>query len=325
MILNVIFSYNRAIQLDYLIQSVIKRFKSDSKVVILYHTTGAHQQGYDLLKKKYADQKSISFVERKNVVFDWAYWDALNSKKDWAFFKERNLFNKNGDNFKGALQKIIKNSGCEFVMFNTDDGVFFEDVIVPEEVFSIIRNNPENASYRLYVGDNLEGMPHYLEKKNDFYQWDYYKDTVIHHWSYPFSVDGTIYHSEGLLKHLKRMVYHNPVTLEENGFQYIRYRKLFAIGLSPLQSKLVATKLNRVSVDTLNPTIHIKPDFLNEKFLAGYTLELVIPKNIDNANIVPSEIYLVNGDKKELIYSMDEQGKKVQGLLGIEGAKSQLE
>lgn len=325
MILNVIFSYNRAIQLDYLIQSVIKRFKSDSKVVILYHTTGAHKQGYDLLKKKYAEQKNISFVERKNVIFDWAYFDALNNKKDWAFFKERNLFKKNGDNFKGALQKIIKKSGCEFVMFNTDDGVFFEDVVVPEEVFNIIRNNPENASYRLYVGNNLEGMPDYLEKKNNFYQWDYYKDTVIHHWSYPFSVDGTIYHSGGLLKHLKKMVYHNPVTLEENGFQYIRYRKLFSIGLSPLQSQLVATKLNRVSVDTLNPTIHIKPEFLNEKFLAGYTLELVIPENIDNANIVPSEIYLVSGDKKELIYSMDEQGKKVQGLLGIEGAKGQLE
>lgn len=325
MILNVIFSYNRAIQLDYLIQSVIKRFKSDSRVVILYHTTGAHKQGYDLLKKKYAEQKNISFVERKNVIFDWAYFDALNNKKDWAFFKERNLFKKNGDNFKGALQKIIKKSGCEFVMFNTDDGVFFEDVVVPEEVFNIIRNNPENASYRLYVGNNLEGMPDYLEKKNNFYQWDYYKDTVIHHWSYPFSVDGTIYHSGGLLKHLKKMVYHNPVTLEENGFQYIRYRKLFSIGLSPLQSQLVATKLNRVSVDTLNPTIHIKPEFLNEKFLAGYTLELVIPENIDNANIVPSEIYLVSGDKKELIYSMDEQGKKVQGLLGIEGAKGQLE
>ncbi len=87
MILNVIFSYNRAIQLDYLIQSVIKRFKSDSKVVILYHTTGAHQQGYDLLKK-ICRSKSISFVERKNVVFDWAYWDALNSKKTGPFLRK---------------------------------------------------------------------------------------------------------------------------------------------------------------------------------------------------------------------------------------------
>lgn len=324
MVLNIIFSYNRAIQLDYLLQSTLKHFKADSKIVILYHTSGTHQEGYNLLKKKYANQ-NISFVERKNVVFDVAYIKALNSKKDWEFFKKKNLFNKNGDNFKGLLQKIIRNSNCEFLMFNTDDGVFFEDVKIPEEVFNIIRTNPENASYRLYVGENLDGQPGYLEKKNDFYQWDYYTDTVIHHWSYPFSVDGTIYHSKGLLKHLEKMVYHNPVTLEENGFQYIRQHRLFQIGLSPIRSKLVATKLNRVSVDTLNPTIHIKPDFLNEKFLDGYILELEIPENIDNANVVPSKIYLIKGNEKELIYALDAHGEKVQSLLGIEGAKEQLE
>nr|WP_315030743.1 hypothetical protein [uncultured Chryseobacterium sp.] len=325
MILNIIFSYNRAIQLDYLIQSIIKHVKIESKIVILYHTTGAHQEGYDLLKKKYADQKNISFVERHNVVFDWAYLGALNSKKDWAFFKERNLLNKNGDNFKGALQKIIKNSDCEFVMFNTDDGVFFKDVLVPEEVLNIIRNNPENASYRLYVGDNLDGAPDYLERKNNFYQWDYYTDTAIHHWSYPFSVDGTIYHSEGLLKHLKKMVYHNPVTLEENGVRYVMKNKLYQIGLSPFKSSLIGTKLNRVSVDSLNPTIHIKLDVLNEKFVNGYTLELTIPEDISNSNIVPLEVYLVKNNQKELIYSLDDQGEKVQNLLGIEGAKEQLE
>jgi hypothetical protein len=324
MVLNIIFSYNRAIQLDYLLQSTLKHFKADSKIVILYHTSGTHQEGYNLLKKKYASQ-NISFIERKNVFFDVAYIKALNSKKDWEFFKKKNLFNKNGDNFKGLLQKIIRNSNCEFLMFNTDDGVFFEDVKIPEEVFNIIRTNPENASYRLYVGENLDGQPGYLEKKNDFYQWDYYTDTVIHHWSYPFSVDGTIYHSKGLLKHLEKMVYHNPVTLEENGFQYIRQHRLFQIGLSPIRSKLVATKLNRVSVDTLNPTIHIKPDFLNEKFLDGYILELEIPENIDNANVVPSKIYLIKGNEKELIYSLDAHGEKVQSLLGIEGAKEQLE
>ncbi|WBV55546.1 hypothetical protein PFY10_15055 [Chryseobacterium daecheongense] len=324
MVLNIIFSYNRAIQLDYLLQSTLKHFKTDSKIVVLYHTSGPHKEGYELLKKKYAEQR-VNFIERKSVIFDLSYFKSLNSKKDWEFFKKKNLFNKNGDNFKGLLQKIIRNSNCEFLMFNTDDGVFYDDITIPKEVFDIIRANPENASYRLYVGENLDGQPSYLEKKNNYYQWDYYTDTVIHHWSYPFSVDGTIYNSKGLLKHLEKMVYHNPVTLEENGFQYIKQRKLFRIGLSPLTSKLVATKLNRVSVDSLNPTIHIKPDFLNEKFIAGYTLELVIPKKIDNANIVPSEIYLVKKDQRELIYSLDAHGEKVQSLLGIEGAKEQLE
>ncbi|HAO06589.1 hypothetical protein [Chryseobacterium mucoviscidosis] len=324
MILNVIFSYNRAVQLDYLIKSILERFKTDSKIVILYHTTGAHKDGYELLKKKYED-KGVSFVERKPVFFDASYIKALNSKKDWKFFKEKNLFSKKSDNFKGLLQKIIRESNCEFVMFNTDDGVFFEDVIIPEEVFKIIRNNPENASYRMYVGENLEGHPDYIEKKDGYLQWDYYYDKAFHHWTFPFSVDATVYHSKGLLKHLEKMVYHNPVTLEENGYQYITKNKLFSIGLSPIRSQLVATKLNRVSVDSLNPTIHIKPEFLNEKFLDGYTLELIIPEFIDNANIVPSEIYLVKDDQRELIYALDDQGKKIQSLLGIEGAKEQLE
>lgn len=68
MILNVIFSYNRAVQLDYLIKSILERFKTDSKIVILYHTTGAHKDGYELLKKKYED-KGVSFVERKTCFF----------------------------------------------------------------------------------------------------------------------------------------------------------------------------------------------------------------------------------------------------------------
>ncbi|KMQ66265.1 hypothetical protein ACM46_01560 [Chryseobacterium angstadtii] len=325
MILNVIFSFNRALQLDYLLQSFIQRFKADAKVVILYHTTGAHQQGYDLLKKKYSQHSNISFVERKHVFFDTSYIHALHTKRDWEFFKEKNLFKKNGDNFKGALQRIIKTSGCEFVMFCTDDSVFFEDVHIPDEILSIIRNNPENASYRLYVGENLEDFPSYLEKKDNYYQWDYYADTNIHHWSYPFAVDGTIYHSEGLLKHLKPIPYHNPVTLEDKGFSYIKYRKLFRIGMSPIKSELLATKLNRVSVDSLNPTLHIKPDFLNEKFLEGYTLELTIPEHVDQSSIVPPEIFLVKGDVREMIYSMDEQGKKVQSMLGIEGSKEQME
>lgn len=324
MVLNIIFSFNRAMQLDYLIQSVIARFKIDYKLVVIYHTSGEHKKGYDLLKEKYAAFSHISFSERKKVLFDWSYLNTLSSKEYRDFFFKRNFMKKNSDNFKGLVQKEIKNSNCEFVMFNTDDGVFLTDIIIPEKVFEIIRANPENASYRMYVGGNLEGHPSFVIKKEGYYEWDYYGDQEIHHWTYPFSVDGTVYHSKGLLKHLKKIAYHNPVTLEENGFQYIRKNKLLKIGLSPIHSELLLTKLNRVTTDTLNPTIHIKPEFLNEKFIKGYVLELSIPEIINNCNIVPEEIAIVKGDIREIIYKMDEDGKKVQSLLGIEGAKEQL-
>lgn len=311
-------------QLDYLLQSVIAHFKTENKIVIIYHSTGEHKKGYEFLKEKYASYKSISFAERKKVFFDISYLHTFGKRKNISFFREKNFFKKNADDFKNLVQKTIKHSNCEFVMFNTDDGLFFEDVIVPDEVLNIIRKNPEQASYRMYVGDNLEGMPSFVEKKKGYYSWDYYAESKIHHWTYPFSVDGTIYDSGGLLKNLKKIVYNNPVMLEGNGEQYIKKNKLFKIGLSPLKSNLVQTKLNRVSADTLNPTIHIHPDFLNAKFIDGYTLELVLPDFIDNANIVPNRIILKKGIKRKTIYTIDEHGKNVQSLLGIEGAKEQL-
>lgn len=325
MVLNIIFSFNRAMQLDYLLQSVISRFKIDYKVVIIYHTSGEHAEGYDLLKTKYAKFKNIEFAERKKNLFDFSFLPIIHIKQNLDFFIKKNFLKSNSDNFKSLVQEIIAKSGCKYVMFNTDDGVFYKDVTISSEIFEILDNNPENASYRLYVGENLDGQPDFVKKKENYYEWDYYAENKIHHWTYPFSVDGTIYNSLGLLKHLKKIAFHNPVTLEENAFQYIRKLQLFKIGLSPVLSSLIATKLNRVSVDTLNPTIHIKPDFLNKKFIDGYTLELVMPSNIDNANIVPNEIAISKDNEREVIYTLDDHGKKVQSLLGIEGAKEQLE
>lgn len=324
MLLSIIFSFNRAMQLDYLLQSVIKRFKVEYKIVIIYHTTGEHKAGYDQLKIKYEQYTYIKFEQRKKLFFDTSFLQTISNKENREFFFKKNFFKPNADNFKDLLQKTISNSGCEFVMFNTDDGYFFDDVIIPEKVFQIIMDNPDNASYRLYVGENLVGQPSYIEKKENYVQWDYYTEKVMHHWSFPFAVDGTIYNSTGLLKHLKKMAYHNPVTLEEFGVEYVKNNELFKIGLGPITSKLLVTKLNRVSLDSFNPTIHIKPEFLNEKFLDGYTLSLELPIEITNANVVPLKIMLVKGDEKEIIYTIDEEGETMQSLLGIEGAKIQV-
>jgi hypothetical protein len=40
MLLNIIFSYNRAMQVDYLLSTILKKIKIDDyETVILYHTT----------------------------------------------------------------------------------------------------------------------------------------------------------------------------------------------------------------------------------------------------------------------------------------------
>jgi hypothetical protein len=119
---------------------------------------------------------------------------------------------------------------------------------------------------------------------------------------------------------LKKVHYYNPVTLEGNVERFAKKNNLLSIGLSPILSKL-----NRVAVETQNPTIHIKPEILNDYFLDGYTLELQLPENITNTNIVPLNIYVNKNNEKTNIYKLDNFGQEVQSNLGIEGAKKQMD
>jgi hypothetical protein len=329
MIQIVIFSFNRAMQLDYLLKSILLRFKSPKfKIAIIYHTTGYHKKGYEKLRAKYYDNKDISFHERKRQIFGLkSYYPTFHNKINFKLFiKNSIIFNRKSDNFKRLLESLLKKTTCDYVMFNTDDGYFFEDVNISPKILNLITSNPLQTSFRLYVGENLDEHPDFINNiDNEYYEWNYYENSKITHWTYPFAVDGTIYHTKSILSIIRRIYYHNPIDLEGNGVSYVRKNKLLSLGLGPIKSKLVCTKLNRVSTTSFNPTIHINVDYLNQKFIEGYELELEMPTTITNANIVPSKVYLIKETERELIYSIDEKGKKIQSALGVEGTKFQIE
>jgi hypothetical protein len=327
MLLIVIFSYNRAMQLDFLLKSIIGRVKfPDYKISVIYHTSGAHRDGYLKIKNKYKHLTNISFLERKNQIFNIkSYFKTFYSLKNLKLFLRHSyLLNKSSDNFKSLLENLLKNTDCEFVMFNTDDGCFFDDVVIPKEIFNLISSKPLQTSYRLYVGENLDGFPDYIKHKRSYNIWNYYESDSYNHWTYPFSVDGTIYHTKCILGILRNVPYHNPVTLEGYVVGYVKDKKVLETGLGPKTSTLVCTKLNRVSTCTLNPTINISTEFLNSKYLEGYELEIDIPTKITNANIVPENIFLVKQNQRLAVYTLDQYGKTVQDALGPEGSKFEV-
>lgn len=322
MILDVIFSFNRAMQLDHLLKSILKHYKFDYKILILYHTTGKHNEGYELLKEKYSQYNNFIFEERKPVFFDISFLRSIKNIKDLKFFiKSSRIFNTKSDNFKSLLERILNKCECEFVMFNTDDGFYYDDLYVNKEVLSFIRTNPKNTSYRCYVGENIENFPSYVKRWNNIYLWNYFEDPNITHWSYNFAIDGTIYHKETLLKILKKISYNNPVSLEAQTVGYCTIKKLFGIGLGPITSKLVGTLLNQVSKDVNNPTINVDPNDLNDWFLKGFSLQLKLPQPINQVNLVPEEVKVYNDTEERIIYKLDENGKNIQSKFGISGTK----
>lgn len=320
--LNIIFSYNRAMQLDYLLKTTLSRFKNfDFETVVLYHTTGDHKLGYQKLIEKYQKHHHIKFVERKKSPFDPALFRTLTDKANIRFFINRNLRNKESDLFKSQLESIISNSKHELLMFNTDDGIFYQDVYLDDEILKIFKDHPKETSYRMYVGENIEDFPNFVKKTDNHFEWDYYASKQVTHWTYPFSVDGTIYNAKKLLQIIKKVSYHNPITLEQHTFRYVLKHKALSKGLGPIHSKLVGTILNRVSVDSFNPTLDISVDFLNSKFVEGYELLISLPEKIDVVNLVPRRVSIVKNGFTEIIHEDDYNAQQVQNKYSNEGSK----
>lgn len=302
-VLIIVFSYNRALQLDCLLRTIKERFKIRKyHVVIIYHVTGKHRAGYDALKEKYKRSLEISFIERNSKsVFSLETLPLLFKNRNlWRYIKYPFL-RKPHDNFKRLLESQISSSDYEFTMFLTDDGYFFKEVEITDSIFELIRKNPYQISYRLYVGENLQDCPLSLEKIDGTLRWDYADSNMYNHWAYPFSVDATIYHSNTLLKVLKPILYHMPTTLESFVVTHCRLNKLFRSGISPVESSYVGLFINRVSTIGNNFSGNINVDFLNEKFLEGYVLEYGFALPPVKSAFIPDKIMLIN-TSKNIIY-----------------------
>lgn len=319
----IVFSFNRAMQLDYLLISIFARFKSpEYKIAIIYHTSGDHDLGYKKLIEKYKNIDNILFLERKyQKVGLLSYYATFHDKKNIKRFIKYNLLHyKKIDNFKKLLESVLKSTVCEYVLFNTDDGYFFDDVNITPNILNLIKSNSLNTSYRLYVGENIEEFPKYLQRVNDdFYTWDYYEHAKFSHWTFPFAVDGTVYHTKSILSILRKVYYYSPLTLENHTVEYVIKNKLLKRGLSPITSKLIGTLLNNVSLESSNPTININTDYLNNKFLDGFELELTLEKEIKKVNNVPIKVTLKRDEMEQTIYEIEEKGKNVHDSYGIGG------
>ncbi len=293
----VLFSYNRAMQLDYTLRMLFTNLCGDRlETAVVFHTSGNHTKGYEVLRKEF-EPRGVRFLERgpSNSFFIDVLPRLFNIRNLYRYLKYPYL-RRNRDNFKALCEYALVSSSCEFASFLTDDSVFFEKQVIGEEIYELIRENPSQRSFRCYVGGNHADAPATLKSEGKFLTWNYYDSEMYNHWAYPFSVDATIYDKHELLNILKPTLYHMPSTLEAFLVSNVRARRLFSIGFSPQRSTMVGVMLNRVQKLVDNKSGKYDPDMLNEYYLKGYRLEPVLPE-VDINAIVPREILLRKGDE----------------------------
>lgn len=299
----IVFSFNRAMQCESVLRSIIENVKGCKIVIsVLWHANPEHEVGYCMLKEMYRD-KNVNFYER--------------GKTRSSFLKDisprlgrlRNLYHwlkysrvRAMDDFQPLLENLLEEVETDLVSFNTDDNIYFREMILSEQIFDIILNNPFDASFRTYVGRNQSDCPPVNEVGGLLY-WNYYDNKMYRHWAYPFSVDGTFYERKELLAFLKKLLYHNPVTLEAFGVSFARKMRIFKNGYSPENSCMVAIPLNKV--DNLvqeNRHGELTVGMLNDLFVNGYRLFYDLPENVNVSGFIPEYVYAIRDQEIKKVY-----------------------
>jgi hypothetical protein len=179
--------------------------------------------------------------------------------------------------FKEDLLFLIDNSKGDYILLNSDDNVFINDILnVPFNLFS-----PEIA-FSLRLGEGMNRCepakkemiePEYFAKENHTNVWDWTKGDPGVCYYYPQPFDSNIYEKEWLLKLIKDADFKNPYELEI--FMNNHRDKSKHMMVSFKESKLISLMVNTTGQNT-NPNMAgagQSLEELNKLWLDGYRIK----------------------------------------------------
>lgn len=179
----IIFSKNRALQLDLLLKSIYSNFKQCLDVDIIYKETEEHKKSYEKLKSEHHLKLSAPSV---------------------FFHKQQDQ----PENFYQLIYSLISEAQSEHVVFFTDDDIVYRNISIPDIALESL-SNLNFSCFSLRLGNNIrkrqigkymydEIMPNFLMASN-FLMWDHTQHNPSSYFGYPMSVDGHIFCKKKLI------------------------------------------------------------------------------------------------------------------------------
>lgn len=251
----IIFSFNRASQLELLIRSMKEFFKEfyENKITIIYkNSTPDFELGYEKLKIIHPDKNLIYFKEIQS--FQTTLLSQFNQTKKFSvFFVDDNVFKE---------------------PFSFEDNEFRAFEKRKNEILTLsLRLHPKlNYCYPARINQNCpprdkDGAYNWMGKMGDF--------------GYAMSLDGHFYRTEHLIYYLYNLRYNGPNDLESQ----------MAMRPVPIpmmncynKSKIMNLPLNKVQNFNNNVHGHITAQFLNEQFINGKTISMDNVRGLDNTS-----------------------------------------
>jgi hypothetical protein len=140
----------------------------------------------------------------------------------------------------------------------------------------------------------------------DFFKWSNKDPHAKYLWNYRFTIEGTVFHKDALIKLLKPMLYHNPITLEAVGLWESRFRNFFEYGISSNHRSAASYNINNVQNLVNTPNSSYDPDKLMELYMRGYRIFYKHSDfDIKKLDIIPKNLLLKKLDNKSIVKYKD--------------------
>jgi len=218
----ILFSKNRAIQLDLCLRSMKKYMQDFESAAVIYTTDSyAHAESYDHLKYEHPEIK---------------------------FIKENN-------NFKKELLDAVETKGEKFVTFIVDDNIFVRNFVLYDG-HEVLTKQKYGLGFSLRLGRNTtmcypinraQALPSFQTMWENIltYNWT----TANYDFGYPLELSSSTYEIKTIMPILEGCEYNSPNTLEA----IMDYNKSYFISEKPLlycygQSVAFCNPINKVQV-----------------------------------------------------------------------------
>ena len=304
------FSFNRAMQLDALLTSLIEKWKAPKyKIDVVYnYTTDEFGKGYEFLEQKFK-KKAVTLHKESTLKSDKVTFSEIFVIDNWVrLYRYPKLRNPISD-FRSILINIIEQTIAENVMFLTDDSMFISDVDIPIEDLNWINEKPEHRQFSLRLGKGESILPATIDVNDTYCQWNMYAHSKS--WGYPFSVDAHLYNKHFILKLFKKLLFYNPSTLEGYIVGTVRRHKLLAEGRCFTDIKMLTFPINIVQTCVDNLSQNVSVEMLNKRYLEGETLKYIVKSNLEPPKQYTDKLLFTDRNGKEIIINISTEQNRL--------------
>ena len=294
----IIFSFNRAMQLDALLDSIEKCISKDlcERVTVIYNTSSVeYEKGYAILKERYDCQ----FLKELQVSYKLYPLPCYLRPFNWRKLIRNPKARRQKTNFRELTLQCLSDSDAELTMFLTDDSIFIQPVNLRKEWMEVVNSNAKSTQLSLRLGNGYDIMPTKRNEENDLVSWHYSDNRVNTSWGYRFSVDAHLYQTKQLESILRKCVFTNPTFLEGFVQDYATRHNLWNNGYSLKKPCILSYPLNMVQTIDRNESQNVSPQMMNDLYLKGYKIVYPIPSVLTAFQQYPEYVEFENTESNQ--------------------------